>query len=187
MGRRPNPVILNYFVRGPKLADNSNRYPHTCKLCGDEFPKGRIDSLTNHITKPGRCPAISEADRIQACLELHSIPNPNDARRRNGLQAAKNGRLSGAPVGSPNWTALEALAEASRRVNMSEKHDVAPENGQVLSENQYVGQFGLDHSPTAYEGQPACKLPCASFIPTESSSLIVHLQNELQLSIWRWQ
>jgi hypothetical protein len=156
MGRRPNPVILNYFVRGPKLADNSNRYPHTCKLCGDEFPKGRIDSLTNHITKPGRCPAISEADRIQACLELHNIPNPNDHRKRNALQAGKNGRLAAAPVGSANWTALEALAEASRRVNMSEEQHgslgfdhVLVESGQLVDT-----QFGFQTSPTSLEAPP---------------------------------
>lgn len=31
MGRRPNALILQYFERGPKLQDQSNRYPHTCK------------------------------------------------------------------------------------------------------------------------------------------------------------
>lgn len=31
MGRRPNPLILQYFDRGEKLKDQSNRYPHTCK------------------------------------------------------------------------------------------------------------------------------------------------------------
>jgi Zn finger protein HypA/HybF involved in hydrogenase expression len=36
MGRRPNQLILEYFERGPKLEDASNRYQHTCKSCGEK-------------------------------------------------------------------------------------------------------------------------------------------------------
>lgn len=35
MGRRPHALIQEFFDRGPKLADSSNRYQHTCKRCGD--------------------------------------------------------------------------------------------------------------------------------------------------------
>jgi hypothetical protein len=34
MGRRPNAVVGEFFHRGQKLDDNSNRYQHTCKKCG---------------------------------------------------------------------------------------------------------------------------------------------------------
>ncbi|CAK7212474.1 hypothetical protein SBRCBS47491_001476 [Sporothrix bragantina] len=71
MGRKPNPIILQFFERGPRLADNSNRYPHRCKACGESFPKGRAESLMTHISK--KCPAISEADRINACLSLNGL------------------------------------------------------------------------------------------------------------------
>ncbi|SPN99583.1 uncharacterized protein DNG_02435 [Cephalotrichum gorgonifer] len=165
MGRKPNQVIASYFHRGPKLADNSNRYPHTCKLCGEDFPKGRIDSLTNHITKPGKCPAISEHARIQACLALHSIPNPAAMQRRHGAA-----HPAGVPDGvaglntadsnmAANWSALEALAEASRRVNMSEKGD---NNGREQDSDpttpgaaQYMvaDQFALENPPEGY-GSP---------------------------------
>ncbi|KAF2963076.1 hypothetical protein GQX73_g10500 [Xylaria multiplex] len=83
MGRRPNPLILEFFERGAKLNDNSNRYHHRCKACGEDFPKGRIDSLTNHLTK--KCPAISEAERINACLALHGISNASGRHRYDGL------------------------------------------------------------------------------------------------------
>lgn len=35
MGRKPNALILEFFERGAKLADQSNRYEHTCKRCGE--------------------------------------------------------------------------------------------------------------------------------------------------------
>ena len=165
MGRKPNQVIASYFHRGPKLADNSNRYPHTCKLCGEDFPKGRIDSLTNHITKPGKCPAISEHARIQACLALHSIPNPAAIQRKQAARAAgENGGPPGAGAGAgaanmpANWSALEALAEASRRVNMSEKGDARDQrdsNPATPAAQQYMvaDQFTLENPPGGY-GSP---------------------------------
>lgn len=119
MGRRPNQVIQQYFQRGPKLADNSNRYPQTCKLCGENFPKGRIDSLTTHLTK--RCPAISEQDRINACLMLNGIsaartPRTLQARQQQQMQQPQASHVD-LPLMQPhqNWTPLETLAEVSRR------------------------------------------------------------------------
>jgi hypothetical protein len=41
MGRRPNAVVGEFFHRGQKLDDNSNRYQHTCKKCGQHV--GRSD------------------------------------------------------------------------------------------------------------------------------------------------
>ncbi|KAH8172895.1 hypothetical protein LIA77_07150 [Sarocladium implicatum] len=124
MGRKPNPLILEYFVRGPKLNDNSNRYPHTCKQCGENFPKGRIDSLTTHITK--KCPAISDSDRMRACLELHGLSTARAAAaERNSLM---NGQINSAQAAvnalPQGWSALETLAEASRQVDLNENNRV---------------------------------------------------------------
>lgn len=123
MGRRPNSLILQYFERGPKLADNSNRYPHTCKACGENFPKGRIDSLTNHLTK--KCPAISEADRINACLTLHGIHHAaNRGQKAQPGTVQPNGPPVDLPMIQRDWTALETLAEVSRQIEASEKQPV---------------------------------------------------------------
>ncbi|KAG6040704.1 hypothetical protein E4U41_007379 [Claviceps citrina] len=169
MGRRPNPLILEYFERGPKLNDNSNRYPHTCKQCGENFPKGRIDSLTTHITK--RCPAISDSERMRACLELHGITHARSAAERHHqaqlAQAAVqvNGqRLS--PGGlQQGWSALETLAEASRQVDRSETsrgNKAAKQPGQAEAQVEVSGtqlvealelheQYTLDNPPANYE------------------------------------
>ncbi|KAK0722292.1 hypothetical protein B0T26DRAFT_643298 [Lasiosphaeria miniovina] len=149
MGRRPNALILQYFERGPKLQDQSNRYPHTCKSCGEHFPRGRLDSLTNHLTK--KCPAISEADRVNALLTLSGmghdsqrIQHNNQAQARARVQAQvqaqvqahTNAQANGTSLvdlpmmqrdmqrdDEENWTALGVLAEVSRQIDMSEKND----------------------------------------------------------------
>lgn len=36
MGRKPNQLVLEFFERGAKLEDSSNRYQHTCKSCGEK-------------------------------------------------------------------------------------------------------------------------------------------------------
>ncbi|KAI5463148.1 hypothetical protein BGZ63DRAFT_184785 [Mariannaea sp. PMI_226] len=163
MGRKPNPLILEYFVRGPKLNDNSNRYPHTCKQCGESFPKGRIDSLTTHITK--KCPAISESDRMRACLELHGITHARAPPDRPPTDVQPNGQpvdIASLPQG---WSALETLAEASRQVDLNENnrgqnvqvgHDPAnPANGQqpVVDRFELREQFTLDHAPVNYDAK----------------------------------
>ena len=168
MGRRPNSLILQYFERGPKLADNSNRYPHTCRACGENFPKGRIDSLTNHLTK--KCPAITEADRINACLTLHGIGSAAQQNKKN--QSAKNGGAqSDLPVIQRDWTALETLAEVSRQIEANEKHDdrgqnvngvsaatEAPSSAPAASQNgaerfEMQEQYTLDNPPSNLTNQ----------------------------------
>lgn len=164
MGRKPNPLILEYFVRGPKLNDNSNRYPHTCKQCGENFPKGRIDSLTTHITK--KCPAISDSDRMRACLELHGITNrahsDRNGAQRNAHANAQAAQLQNLPQG---WSALETLAEASRQVDLNENNRVVqkgqdgsspanPANGEFTADRFEVQeQFTLDNPPVTYDGR----------------------------------
>ncbi|ORY62935.1 uncharacterized protein BCR38DRAFT_458208 [Pseudomassariella vexata] len=127
MGRKPNPLIALYFERGPKLSDNSNRYPHRCKACGEDFPKGRIDSLTGHLTR--KCPAITEAERVEACLTLNGISASGSHAPK--AQAQNNGAIAGGvPHVEDNWTALETLAEVSRQIEASEKHDDHAPNAQ---------------------------------------------------------
>lgn len=139
MGRRPNALILQYFERGPKLQDQSNRYPHTCKSCGEHFPRGRLDSLTTHLTK--KCPAIGEADRVNAIFTLSGMSHAshrlqqtqhNQGQVQPPLQVPTqvNG-VNDSPVDLPmiqrdlqrDWTALGVLAEVSRQIDMSEKND----------------------------------------------------------------
>lgn len=162
MGRKPNPLILEYFVRGPKLNDNSNRYPHTCKQCGENFPKGRIDSLTTHITK--KCPAISESDRMRACLELHGITNARTAPERAQAEAQANGQLPAIPNLPQGWSALETLAEASRQVDLNENNrsqsvqdgfnPANPANVQYTGDRfELQEQFTLENPPVSYENR----------------------------------
>ncbi|KAL6923515.1 hypothetical protein ACHAP8_001444 [Fusarium lateritium] len=162
MGRKPNPLILEYFVRGPKLNDNSNRYPHTCKQCGENFPKGRIDSLTTHITK--KCPAISESDRMRACLELHGITNARAPPERPPPETQPNGQSVDVPNLPQGWSALETLAEASRQVDLNENNRAQsvqasvdpsdPVNAQHVTDRfELHEQFTLDNPPVSYENR----------------------------------
>ncbi|KAI9746198.1 MAG: hypothetical protein M1818_000879 [Claussenomyces sp. TS43310] len=156
MGRKPNQLILEFFERGQKLEDSSNRYQHTCKACGEKFPKGRIDSLTAHLVK--KCPAISLRDRQKALLQLNDLPDLPDAR--NGQ--ANNPQVE-LPVGNRNWTALETLAEVSRQIDLSEKHDDRvqhdPSAGSRSEETPRKEHFELqeqwtpDNPPLSYEAR----------------------------------
>lgn len=132
MGRKPNQLILEFFERGQKLEDASNRYQHTCKACGEKFPKGRIDSLTTHLVK--KCPAISLRDRQKALLQLNDLPDLPDGPRTRGAAMGAAAAAAAGPdgqrveglgmaLGNRNWTALETLAEVSRQIDLSEKGD----------------------------------------------------------------
>lgn len=61
MGRRPNALVTEYFVRGEKLVDASNRYAHTCRRCGEYFAKGRVEALFSHLIR--RCPGVPQDER----------------------------------------------------------------------------------------------------------------------------
>lgn len=121
MGRKPNQLIVEYFQRGAKIADASNRYEHTCKLCGEHFPKGRTDNLTAHLTK--KCPALNTIDRTKIVLRLHDLAGPNvdpslDLTARGGSHTELGGsvELPFSPTRQQNFDGLNVLAEASRRV-----------------------------------------------------------------------
>jgi hypothetical protein len=114
MGRKPNPIILQYFDRGPKLEDASNRYQHSCKQCGELFPKGRIDSLTNHLTK--KCSAISLDERREVLLRLHNVGPATDSPTGATSTVQNDGNTTLPFSPSRQFDRLNVLAEASRQV-----------------------------------------------------------------------
>ncbi|OHW90469.1 hypothetical protein CSPAE12_10944 [Colletotrichum incanum] len=162
MGRKPNPVIGEYFTRGPKLADSSNRYPHTCKLCGENFPKGRGEVLHKHITE--KCPAITPEERINAALGFAGLHSGSSAPRSmnltvNQLDPATAEVAHEAPE---NWSALRTLAEASRQVGENEMGAPSvPGRDPSDSAVRQLGigfevqeQFTLENPPVSYDNRP---------------------------------
>ena len=146
MGRRPDPLILDYFNRGEKLPDQSNRYSYTCKSCGAIFPKGRTNHLIDHLTgTASRCPAVTSED-LAKIVTVQTTKSADKARKealKTTAQELKspfegntqtNGLFSAEPLHTrlplgqgKKLSGLEALAEASRQVERpSDPHD---ENG----------------------------------------------------------
>lgn len=135
MGRKPNPIVSEFFNRGNKLPDSSNRYEHRCKLCGENFPKGRADGLLGHLIKA--CQAISVNDKQRVVNWSHGSMAGSTARSKKAHTNGRvdRGRSTNLPyagrtanfnsVGGLNG--LNVLAEASRQVGATE--DTRPEEG----------------------------------------------------------
>ncbi|EGC42972.1 conserved hypothetical protein [Histoplasma capsulatum var. duboisii H88] len=162
MGRKPNGIVSEFFHRGAKLADSSNRYEHTCKSCGQDFPKGRTDSLLSHLVKT--CQAISVADK-QRVLHLWRAGPERGGRGSSGkkLHVNGNGRIGRGKPGSLPYVGrqtvfngiggglngLNVLAEASRQVGASDgKHPNTnnEEGGNPLGEKTIVVDPALETS-----------------------------------------
>lgn len=148
MGRRPNQLILEYFERGPKLEDASNRYQHTCKSCGEKFPKGRIDSLTNHLVK--KCPALPLQDRQRALLQMHELPLPDNMTQTTNTNAPGPSQMQHAQkmnlpfVPSKQLSALETLAEVSRQhLDLSGKRMAEKQPSQTQHGHNNTSHAGL--------------------------------------------
>ncbi|KAF3043464.1 hypothetical protein E8E12_008985 [Didymella heteroderae] len=79
------------------------------------FPKGRIDSLTNHLVK--KCPALPLRDRQRALLQFHELPLPENMQTiHNAPGPMRNGQKVNLPfTPSKQLSALETLAEVSRQ------------------------------------------------------------------------
>jgi hypothetical protein len=131
MGRRPNPLVTEFFTRGSKLQDSSNRYEHTCRLCGENFPKGRADSLLSHLTKSCQAIPLADKERVihqtrlgatNGVKKAQTNSHPERARAANfPYPTARNGAFH--TLGSLNGlNGLNVLAEASRRVGASDDH-----------------------------------------------------------------
>lgn len=121
MGRKPNPLLVEYFTRGKKINERSNRYEHTCKLCGEFFPKGRIEYLLGHLTK--KCVGLSLADRTKIVLRAHDLADPSTELTAKALTTEEPHPSEEVPLNLPfspsrpqNFNALNVLAEASRQV-----------------------------------------------------------------------
>ncbi|KIW67263.1 hypothetical protein PV04_06528 [Phialophora macrospora] len=88
MGRRPNPLMAEFFERGAKISDMSNRYEQTCKRCGEHFSRGRSEAMVPHLTK--KCPAISYAERAKIIFRLHDLVMPNLSPYVDSAREAEN-------------------------------------------------------------------------------------------------
>jgi hypothetical protein len=123
MGRKPNQIVCEFFNRGSKLQDSSNRYEHTCKACGEKFPKGRSDSLMNHLVKS--CQAISASDRQRVKVVVRKLPKAasGDASRKSPVSGrVARGKTVNLPYAARQtvFNGLNVLAEASRQVGASD-------------------------------------------------------------------
>jgi hypothetical protein len=108
-----------------------------------QFPKGRIDSLTNHLVK--KCPALPLRDRQRALLQFHELPLPDNMAHTSAasgpaqLQSGPKLNLPFAP--SKQLSALETLAEVSRQ-HLDLSGQRMPDK-QPLQNNSNVSHAGL--------------------------------------------
>jgi hypothetical protein len=122
--------MAEFFDRGAKLTDQSNRYEQTCKRCKEHLMRGRTEAMIAHLTK--KCPNVTRQEKAVIILRLHDIHTP-DLPVPNGLvfepvqlsttfatdqNGSSQGSASKAEVQSDRQLdGLIALAEASHRVN----------------------------------------------------------------------
>lgn len=145
--------------------------------CGEHFPRGRLDSLTSHLTK--KCPAITEAERVNALLTLSGMGHASQRFQQSQqaqLQAQAQAQANGSPVDLPmmqrDWTALGLLAEVSRQIDLNEKHDdrgqahgtnppatTAP-SSQSAERLELHEQFTVDNQPLSRENATAKAAYC---------------------------
>lgn len=127
MGRKSNPVIAKHFTRGEKLQDSSNRYQYTCKQCGEHFPKGRIESLYNHVVN--KCTALSVNQKRGINLQLQQISDAASAtaaaRNQRKVEMSQKSDLSLPKPQKQDCARLNALAEVSHQ-RATTQHDYAP-------------------------------------------------------------
>ncbi|KAK4952918.1 hypothetical protein LTR28_006504 [Elasticomyces elasticus] len=119
MGRKQNPIVVRYFIRGEKLEDQSNRYQYTCGNCGEHFAKGRQDTLINHITQ--KCHVISFEERQQILLLANNLTTPRDSPSAPGSHVRRRNDQGVVHAGTPSTprresSALDILADASRQL-----------------------------------------------------------------------
>ncbi len=137
--------MLEYFDRGAKLEDNSNRYVHTCKACGSVFPKGRVEGLIAHVAK--NCAAVRREDRMRILSQAAPAPqnnNPLDCSRSHVSEEHQS-----IPVVSSgrSLTGLEALAEASRQLEHPRKPGIGPALQGPLIDPDLEGERSIFGSP----------------------------------------
>ena len=113
MGRKPNPIVSKYFTRGAKIEDASNRYSY---ICGERFPKGRIDTLYSHITN--KCTALSWQQKKDLVLQIHdhalAVDGASAAKNKQTVEMGKTASVV-LPSQQQNTNSLDVLAEASQQ------------------------------------------------------------------------
>ena len=87
MGRRPHALIQEFFDRGPKLDDSSNRYQHTCKRCS-EFVRLLYHLKVFYQLLVDQRTVSERADRQPYYSLAPSLPKPDSARSDLGVPAA---------------------------------------------------------------------------------------------------
>ena len=120
--------MAEFFHRGPKISDMSNRYEQHCKRCNEHFPKGRQEAMVLHLTK--KCPAVDNIERAKIIFRLHDLampdvhPNIDPANAPVDPQPPSGNEdysQSGAPIARPPLQGvqgidrLSVLAEVSRQ------------------------------------------------------------------------
>ena len=188
MGRRPNAIVQEFFHRGQKLSDNSNRYVHTCRRCGDVFPKGRVDGLMSHLLR--RCPNVSQEDRHYVFQSIQQ-QNPKAPRAVNNAdtQQQQQQQQQQQPQPQPlpattsfplqadlslpfllqrDQSALDTLAEVSRRhLDYSSKRqgngDVPEQSfgdaGRRLAEQELLADLQGKNGISPYTPSMASEMP----------------------------
>jgi hypothetical protein len=118
MGRRPSPIVVHYFARGAKIGNVSNRYEHTCRLCGERFPKGRTEDMHKHIST--KCNGLSLREKTDLVLQIAGIKATIAAsgtaqnERKREIRKKLSSPFSAAQ--QQNFNGLNVLAEVSGRV-----------------------------------------------------------------------
>jgi hypothetical protein len=103
---------------------------------------------------------MSTEARQKALLELNNLPHLSSGSQTRNGEVQLNGPTVELPIGNSNWTALETLAEVSRQIDLSEKHDDRSVNNKSaggVSESHRTDrlelqeQYTLDNPPVSYE------------------------------------
>jgi hypothetical protein len=124
-----------------------------------------------------KCPAISEAERVNALLALSGMSHASQrfqqsqqAQAHAHARAQANGPPVDLPMMQRDWTALGVLAEVSRQIDLNEKNDdrgqpngtvpsgPSPPGGQPADRFELQDQFTIENPPLHQEngtGQPA--------------------------------
>ncbi|KIX04629.1 uncharacterized protein Z518_05499 [Rhinocladiella mackenziei CBS 650.93] len=174
MGRRQNPLIGEYFQRGAKIGDSSNRYAQTCRRCGQQFPKGRNECLVAHLTK--KCASMSYEERTKIVLRLHNLALPNvNPNVTMTPTSSKIGATRDATQGQhrdnvnqahrqQNFNGLNVLAEASRQVGGNGQ----PDSGYISAEQAQIPAQSHSHA-----------LPVDPRLESDAMTLTADLDNDM--------
>lgn len=188
MGRKPNPLIVQYFSRGTKVGDSSNRYDHTCKKCGEHFPKGRMEALSAHLTK--KCTALTKTERMKILLRFHDLSQKVDSNGDpNTAATTEAGHQAEGSTGRPNhallaaneeqdFDALNVLAEASRQVGHNAHNPFDFASLHATQHEDYVAMEQSFHAQTTSPQSDANVAAHNAAQPVLDPQLDVHFDDD---------